>query len=189
MHHYVLRRNNMRVVGGIYRHRILEWPDDTSHIRPTKDRIRESIFSALGPIDNLKSLDLYSGSGAIGIESLSRGCSFCTFVDCNKTAINTIKKNISNLNITNARVIMKKDDDAIKDFIENQEIFDIVFIDPPYKEGRYEELLDTFLNNNLISRKGIFVIECDREINIKDELFTKRKDYQYGEVKVIILWR
>ena len=179
----------MRVVGGLYRHRILEWPDDVSHIRPTKDRIRESIFNALGNIEGLNALDLYSGSGAMGIESLSRGCKYCTFVDCNKIAINVTKKNISNLNITNARVLMKKDDDAIKDFISNNETFDIIFIDPPYKEGRYEELVDTFITNHLISEKGIIVIECDREINIKEELFKKRKDYQYGEVKVIILWR
>ena len=179
----------MRVVGGIYRHRILEWPDDVSHIRPTKDRIRESIFNALGPIDNLKALDLYSGSGAMGIEALSRGCSFCTFVDCNKIAINITKKNLSNLNIINSRVLAKKDDEAIKEFINNQETFDIVFIDPPYKEGRYEELLDIFIDNSLISKRGIFVVECDRSISVKDEMFAKRKDYQYGEVKVIILWR
>lgn len=179
----------MRVVGGIYKRRLLIWPDDAKHIRPTKDRIRESIFNALGPLDNLKSLDLYSGSGAMGIESLSRGCSFATFVDCNKIAIETTKKNLNNLNIKNAKVIYKKDVDAIKEFIDNQETFDILFLDPPYKEGKYEEVISTFIDNKLLSPNSVIVIEVDHELNIKEEWYKIRKDYQYGEVKVIILWR
>ena len=116
----------MRVIGGIYRHRILSWPDDAKHIRPTKDRIRESIFSALGPLDGYKALDLYSGSGAMGIEALSRGCSFATFVDCNKVALDTTKGNLKSLGINNARVIAKRDTDAIASFIKNKEVFDLV---------------------------------------------------------------
>ena len=85
----------MRIVGGIYRHRIINYPNDAEHIRPTKDRIREAIFSALGDLSGFKGLDLYSGSGAMGIEALSRGASFMTFVDKNKVAINTTKNNIS----------------------------------------------------------------------------------------------
>ena len=179
----------MRVIGGIYRHRILSWPDDAKHIRPTKDRIRESIFSALGPLDGYKALDLYSGSGAMGIEALSRGCSFATFVDCNKVALDTTKGNLNSLGINNARVIAKRDTDAIASFIENKEVFDILFLDPPYKEGRYEEIIKTFIENNLLSAHAIIVTESNRDIDIPDNTFNKRKDYQYGEVKVIILWR
>lgn len=179
----------MRVIGGIYRHRILSWPDDAKHIRPTKDRIRESIFSALGPLDGLKALDLYSGSGAMGIEALSRGSSFATFVDCNKVALETTKGNLKSLGINNARVIAKKDTDAILDFINNKEIFDILFLDPPYEEGRYEEIIKTFIDNKLLSAHAIIVIEANRDVVILDDIFNKRKDYQYGEVKVIILWR
>ena len=179
----------MRVIGGIYKRRLLTWPDDAKHIRPTKDRIREAIFSALGPLDGLKSLDLYSGSGAMGIESLSRGCSFATFVDCNKVALDTTKKNLSSLGITNARVIAKKDTDAIKDFIANKETFDILFLDPPYEEGRYEEILNIFISNNLLNTHAMIIMEANRAIDIPENWYIKRKDYQYGEVKVIILWR
>ena len=77
----------MRIVGGIYRHRLIEYPNDAEHIRPTKDRIREAIFSAVGDLTNRIGLDLYSGSGAMGIEGLSRGASFMTFVDHNRVAI------------------------------------------------------------------------------------------------------
>lgn len=178
----------MRVVGGIYKRRLLEWPDDVKHIRPTKDRIREAIFSALGPLDDLTSLDLYSGSGAMGIESLSRGCKFCTFVDNNKIAIETTKKNLASLNIKNAKVIFKNDLQAIEEFKEKNTKFDLIFLDPPYKEGKYEEIIKLFIDNNLVNSHHIFVLETDRGINIEDNWYIKRKDYQYGEVKVIILW-
>ena len=186
---YAPEENNMRVIGGIYKRRLLTWPDDAKHIRPTKDRIREAIFSALGPLDGLKSLDLYSGSGSMGIESLSRGCSFATFVDCNKVALDTTKKNLSSLGITNARVIAKKDTDAIKDFIANKETFDILFLDPPYEEGKYEEILNIFISNNLLNTHAMIIMEANRAIDIPENWYIKRKDYQYGEVKVIILWR
>ncbi len=179
----------MRVIGGIYKRRILSWPDDAKHIRPTKDRIREAIFDALGPLDNLTSLDLYSGSGAMGIESLSRGCKFATFVDINPIAIETTKKNLLSLNIKNARVINKKDELAIKDFINQHETFDILFLDPPYETGEYEKIIQLFIENNLLNPHALIVIEANREINIPTEWYIKRKDYHYGEVKVIILWR
>lgn len=178
----------MRVVGGIYKRRILEWPDDVKHIRPTKDRIREAIFSALGPLDDLISLDLYSGSGAMGIESLSRGCQYAYFVDNNKIAIDVTKRNLNNLNIKNAEVIYKNDLSAIDYFIANNKKFDLLFLDPPYQEGKYEEIIKLFMDNNLFNNHHIVVIETSREIDIKEEWYTKRKDYQYGEVRVIILW-
>ena len=130
----------MRVVGGIYKRRLITYPDDAEHIRPTKDRIREAIFSAVGDIDGYKGLDLYSGSGAMGIEGLSRGCSSMVFVDNNKLAIETTKKNINSLGITNAEIFFKNDFDALEIFKKENRVFDIVFLDPPYKAGKYEEL-------------------------------------------------
>ena len=179
----------MRVVGGIYRHRIIEWPEDTLHIRPTKDRVREAIFSALGDLSGYKGLDLYSGSGAMGIEGLSRGCSFMTFVDINKVAIEVTKKNISSLKINNAEVLFQDDMSAIDSFIKNKRVFDVVFLDPPYKEGKYEELVKLFLNNNLLSEHGIIVMESDRDISVDESAFSKVKRYKYGDIKVAILWR
>ena len=179
----------MRVVGGIYRHRIIEWPEDRLHIRPTKDRVREAIFSALGDLNGFKGLDLYSGSGAMGIEGLSRGCSFMTFVDINKVAIEVTKKNISSLKINNAEVLFQDDMSAIELFVKNKRVFDIVFLDPPYKEGKYEELVKLFLKNNLLSEHGIIVMESDRDIVIDESAFSKVKRYKYGDIKVAILWR
>ena len=178
----------MRIVAGIYKRRLIVYPDDASHIRPTKDRIREAIFSALGDLTGYIGLDLYSGSGAMGIEGLSRGCKFMTFVDNNKLAIETTKKNISNLGITNAEVLFMDDTKAIELFINDKKKFDIIFLDPPYKTGKYEEIVDLLIKNELLSEHGIIVMESDRDIEISHP-FTKRRDYKYGDIKVAILWR
>ena len=179
----------MRIVGGIYKRRLITYPDDAKHIRPTKDRVREAIFSALGDIDGYKGLDLYSGSGAMGIEALSRGCSFMTFVDINKVAIDTTKKNLSSLDIKNAKVLFMSDEMAIKSFIDHKEQFDILFLDPPYKEGKYIEIVDLFINNNLLSKNAIIVMESDRNILIDESYYERRRDYKYGDIYVAILWR
>ena len=183
------RKNKMRIVGGIYKRRLITYPDDALHIRPTKDRVREAIFSALGDLSNYRGLDLYSGSGAMGIEGLSRGCSFMTFVDQNKIAIETTKKNLKSLNIENAEVLFMKDETALSSFIKDKKVFDIVFLDPPYKEGKYEEVVSMLLNHKLISEHGIIVMESDHDIALEDSLFKKRRDYKYGDIKVAILWR
>ena len=85
----------MRIVGGKYRHRLIVFPDDMEHTRPTKDRIREAIFSAVNNINDYNALDLYAGSGAMGLEALSRGAKFCAFVDVSNLAIKVIKALIS----------------------------------------------------------------------------------------------
>lgn len=179
----------MRIVGGIYKRRLITYPDDAKHIRPTKDRIREAIFSALGDLTDYKGLDLYSGSGAMGIEGLSRGCSFMTFVDINKTAIEVTKKNLDSLNIKNAEVLLMEDLKAIDKFIARKDKFDIVFLDPPYKEGKYEEIISLFIKNDLLSERAIIVIESDRDVYFACDYFSKRRDYKYGEIKVAIMWR
>ena len=179
----------MRIVGGIYKRRLITYPDDAEHIRPTKDRIREAIFSALGDLTNYKGLDLYSGSGAMGIEGLSRGCSFMTFVDQNKVAIATTKKNLESLKITNAEVLFMQDVHAIKLFIERKEKFDIIFLDPPYKEGKYEEIVSLFIENDLLNKNAIIVIESDHDVTLPSSYYNNKRDYKYGEIKVSIYWR
>ena len=186
---YVQRKNKMRIVGGIYKRRLITYPDDASHIRPTKDRIREAIFSAIGDLTGYTGLDLYSGSGAMGIEGLSRGCSFMTFVDQNKIAIETTKKNISSLNIKNSEVLFMKDETAIDKFINEKRKFDVVFIDPPYKEGKYEEVINAFIKGDLLSTRAIIVIESDHEVALSNNFFKTRRDYKYGDIRVAILWR
>ena len=142
----------MRVVGGIYRHRLLTYPDDATHTRPTKDRVREAIFSALGDINGYRVLDLYAGSGAMGLEALSRGASHATFVDISPLAVKAIKENVNSLKVSENEyeIIRNKDVNAIGLFKQRHNQFDLIVLDPPYEEGKYEEIVDQLFKNNLI---------------------------------------
>ena len=178
----------MRIVGGKYRHRIIVYPDDATHTRPTKDRVREAIFSAIGDISNARVLDLYAGSGAMGIEALSRGASHCTFIDISPIAIKTIKENLNNLKIDNNEyeVIKNKDINAIESF-KNK--FDLIILDPPYEEGQYELIVNLLKEKDLLSEHAIIVMEANRSIKLENIDYIKNKEYHYGEINVFIYWR
>ena len=178
----------MRIVGGKYRHRIIIYPDDATHTRPTKDRVREAIFSAIGDISNARVLDLYAGSGAMGIEALSRGASHCTFVDISLVAIKTIKENLNNLKIDNNEyeVIKNKDINAIESF-KNK--FDLIILDPPYEEGQYELIVNLLKEKDLLNEHAIIVMEANRSIKLENIDYIKNKEYHYGEINVFIYWR
>ena len=181
----------MRIVGGKYRHRLIDFPDDMAHTRPTKDRIREAIFSALGDISNDVALDLYAGSGAMGLEALSRGAKKCVFVDVSPLAVKVIKNNLSNLKINEEeyQLIKDKDINALESFKNNEQKFDLVFLDPPYEQGDYQGIVNILLNNDLLGNHAVIVIEANRDVNLENIDYQKKKEYHYGEIKVFIYWR
>ena len=181
----------MRIVGGKYRHRQIIFPDDMEHTRPTKDRIREAIFSALGDISNARVLDLYAGSGAMGIEALSRGASHATFVDISPRAIKVIKDNINSLKIPNDEyeIIKDKDINAIDSFTKNNIKFDLVILDPPYEEGQYELIVKLLIEKDLLNKSAIIVMESNRLVSLENIDYQKNKEYHYGDIIVDILWR
>ena len=178
----------MRIVGGKYRHRLIVYPDDATHTRPTKDRVREAIFSAVGDITNYNVLDLYAGSGAMGIEALSRGASHCVFVDNSVIAIKTIKENVTNLKIPNEEYEIIKNRDLIAlDLLQQK--FDLIILDPPYEEGQYELIVDLLKEKDLLSENAIIVMEANRPIILENIDYKRNKEYHYGEIMVFIYWR
>ena len=181
----------MRIVGGKYRHRQIIYPNDMEHTRPTKDRIREAIFSAIGDITNTVALDLYAGSGAMGLEALSRGAKKCAFVDISNIAIKTIKDNISNLKIVDEeyQIIKDKDVNALELFKNNKQKFDIVFLDPPYEQGDYQHIVELLVNNDLLNDNSVIVIEANRDVSLENVDYNRKRDYHYGEINVFIYWR
>ena len=176
----------MRIVGGKYRHRLISWPDDQTNTRPTKDRVREAVFSALGDISGVTVLDLYAGSGAMGLEALSREASFCYFVDIAPIALKTLKANINSLSIPQEQymVIARKDIDAINHI--NKKV-DLLILDPPYKQGKYNEIID--ICKNILNDKSIIVCESDHKLNFDESDYSKIKEYKYGDTLVTILWK
>ena len=177
----------IRTVSGKYRHLILKQPNVTS-TRPTMDKVREALMSSLGFfIQNRTVLDLFAGSGALGLEALSRGAKKCVFVDNNFEAIKTIKENIRALKIEEETEVIKNE---YMSYLQNSnEIFSLVFLDPPYKEkDSYEKVISYLLKEQRLSKDGIIVLEIYFPFE-DDALFTKTKHDRYGMVHVTILWR
>lgn len=181
----------MRIVGGKYRHRLINYPQDMTQTRPTKDRVREAIFSALNNIDDTNVLDLYAGSGAMGLEALSRGAKKVTFVDISALAIQTIKDNLLSLNVSSESysLIKGRDTDVLTNLKESGQKFDLIFLDPPYEKGEYVQIVNLLKEYDLLSEKAILVLESNRPITLEKLDYQKDKEYHYGEIIVHIYWR
>lgn len=179
----------MRVISGKVRGLKLIAPpgEDT---RPTLDRVKEAVFSMILPfIIDAKVLDLFSGSGALGIESLSRGAQCAVFVDNSIDAINCIHSNVNSAKFGDTSVIIQKD--SIAFLKDNKDSFDIIFLDPPYLRNMYTETLENILKNNALSQEGIIVLEYDYEavsFTIPNG-FSIVKEKKYGRVGVMVLKR
>ena len=177
----------MRIISGKYKGKKLKG-FDIDGTRPTMDRVKESIFSTIqNYIEDSIVLDLFSGSGNLGIEAISNGAKMCYFVDNNKISINVIKENINSSNISNAEIINSDYKKALDIFKEKNIIFDIVFLDPPYKDYDFINYSVSFLDeNNLINDNGIIICEFEESINTDYKNLTIFKDKKYGSKKVVI---
>lgn len=157
----------MRVIGGSLRGRTLK-TFKGSAIRPTSDRTREAVFNIIAPLMPLKrALDLFAGTGAMGIESLSRGTEEAVFVDSSPAAVNIIKKNLDSLGLSGRTRVYKKDvKGAVSAFRENNELFDLIFIDPPYGAGLLIRTLgliaDTEGGDSILKPDGVIVAESSK---------------------------
>lgn len=151
----------MRIISGLYRGRLIKSPTD-SKTRPTSDRLRETLFNIIAPRigDETRFLDLCAGTGAIGIEALSRGVIFTTFVDKSKRACALIEENLDLLKIPeeDTEIIML----AAETFVSrnHQKGYDIIFFDPPY-QFEYPLVLREIADqeNNLLNEDGVFIAE------------------------------
>ena len=179
----------MRIVAGIYRHRLIEYPENNPNIRPTKDMVREGVFSALGDISGYKVLDLFAGSGSMGIEALSRDAEICYFVDHDNLSIKVVKNNLVKLGINNARVLQLDYNEALDTFVNRKEVFDLIILDPPYASGYYIEIIKKIYEQNLIGEKGVVVVENDGSISYDDFAFITYRRYHYGKTYVDLLRR
>jgi 16S rRNA (guanine966-N2)-methyltransferase len=122
----------MRIVAGIHKGRRLGAPRGHS-TRPTADRVRESVFNLLGPLADARALDLYAGSGALGIEALSRGAAAATFVDSDARAVAAVRANLERLEIEDARVVKASVQSFLRSAARRGERWSLAFCDPPYR--------------------------------------------------------
>lgn len=149
----------MRIISGIYRNRIIKQVPITS-TRETSDKVRGAIFNSINNyIENSITLDLFSGSGAMGIESLSRGAKKAFFNDLNIIAYRTIKDNLNALKITDMNILNLDYKEALLYYTNKLINFDIIFLDPPYKLDIINDIINYILENNLLNKFGIIVCE------------------------------
>ena len=150
----------MKVISGTLKGRNIEGYN-IDGTRPTMDRVKESLFATIQT--NLKDsvvLDLFAGSGQLGIEAISNGASTCYFVDNNKEVIKVLNRNISNLNIkSNSKVILSDWKKALNDFANQGIRFDLIFVDPPYDYNVYEKILEKVSTLNLLNDNGLIILE------------------------------
>ena len=177
---------SLRVISGAARGLKLESLDGLS-TRPTLDRVKESIFNMLfDAVTDANILDLFAGSGAMGIEALSRYAAKCTFVDNNKEAINIINNNIKKASVTDRANVCFCD---YNKFLSScSEKYDIVFLDPPYMAGFTEDVLEKLYNSKLLGENCIIVVESDK--NSKPHFgnnYKIIKEKNYGRVNVCLL--
>lgn len=168
----------MRIISGEFKGRKLKTLDGMN-TRPTADRVKESLFNILGNrIYDAKVLDLFAGSGSLGLEALSRGAISCVFVDSFKDAINIVKENVKLCKKDNCSKFINKDYMEVLKLIDDK--FDIIFVDPPYSKGI--EILVLANIKEVLAENGIVIIETDQQDVPPDEIngLIKYDSRKYG---------
>lgn len=171
----------MRVISGKYKGKVINGFDILG-TRPTMDRVKESMFASIqGYLKNSVCVDLFAGSGSLGIEALSNGASCCYFVENSDSIFNILKGNLSSVD---GSILLKKDYmDALKYFIDSGIKFDLIFLDPPYKLNLINGVLDFVTQNNLLNPHAIVVCEYEGE-NVSNSNLKLIKSKKYGSKKV-----
>jgi 16S rRNA (guanine(966)-N(2))-methyltransferase RsmD len=178
----------MRIIAGTARGMRLSAPAGTS-TRPTTDRIKENIFNILSPfMPGARFLDLFSGSGAIGIEALSRGAEAAVFVEQSRGAARVIDENLAKAKLNDrAEVIVMPVRQAVNQLNSGGRSFEIIFMDPPYESKYVDDVISQLGATRLLASDGIIAAELPARLTpIANDVFTVTRVKEYGDKKLII---
>lgn len=179
----------MRVISGTARGRRLKELQGMD-TRPTTDKVKESMFNIIQfDLEGRKVLDLFAGTGQLGIEALSRGAAHCTFIDTRRDAVAVIKENLKSTNFSQQSSVMQSDSLA---FLSScREKFDIIFLDPPYQTDFLDRCMETVVMFDILNEHGIMVCEsaADRVLPTLPEEYQMSREYRYGKIKLTICRR
>lgn len=170
----------MRIVAGDFKGRKLETPMNND-IRPTSEKVKEGLFSSIaGNLHDAVCVDLFAGTGNLGLEALSRGASKCYFGDNSRASIEIVRRNVEHCKAEDWSVVYFGDYEKVLNKIH--EPIDIFFLDPPYREGLYEHCFELIRDLQLLNEEGIIVAEHATNDVFPDEIagFVKLKDRKYG---------
>ena len=180
----------MRIVGGSFRGRTLTGPK-SQEIRPTSDRTRESIFNILmhaygDPVSGARVLDLFAGTGALGLEALSRGAAVALFVDDGAEARALIRQNVETLGTAGVSRIFRRDATRLGDVHPN-EPFSLVFLDPPYGKGCAEQALASARAGGWLTNDALVIVEETTGAFATPDGFEEIERRDYGDTEIMIL--
>ncbi|WP_223595972.1 16S rRNA (guanine(966)-N(2))-methyltransferase RsmD [Neobacillus bataviensis] len=182
----------MRVVSGSCKGRPLKAVPGNS-TRPTTDKVKEAIFNMIGPyFDGGMGLDLFAGSGGLGLEALSRGLDKVIFIDRESKAIQVIHENIKACKFEEKAEVFRNDAErAIKALIKREISFDYIFLDPPYKKQQLVSLMEKMDEQELVKTNGIIICEHSFDVELPRNVgrFTQIKHEKYGIIAVTIYSR
>jgi 16S rRNA (guanine966-N2)-methyltransferase len=173
----------MRVITGSARGRRLKTPENYD-IRPTADSVKEAVFNIIQfDIEGRRVLDLFAGTGQLGIECLSRGAAECVFVDADRAAVNIVRDNLAACALKGEVV----QEDSVG-FLDRCGKFDIIFVDPPYDSGLYDKILQKINSVDILSDGGIIICESRRETPMPQVFppYFRGREYAYGKVKITV---
>ena len=176
----------MRVITGKARGVQLKTPDGMA-TRPTTDRVKEALFSIIQfDVPTAKVLDLFGGTGQLGIEALSRGAKHAVFVDAGEPACRLIRENLRRTKLESDAMVIRSD--YLTYLKRCREKFDIIFLDPPYAEVFLENALKCIAEIDILESGGIIIAErpVGKELPWDFEGFTRSKDYKYGTVLLTV---
>lgn len=181
----------MRIISGINKGMKLYAPEG-QNVRPTSDKIKEAIFNIIGQIDEKATvLDLFAGSGSIGIEFLARGAKHATFVDSSTKSLSYVKKNLELGKFMDKSTIIQKDyDKAIAYLSHNNQKFNYIFADPPYDYKLSSSILNNIINYSLISKEGLLIIETEKDERLFEDIEINSLNYKekvYGRTRISII--
>ena len=177
----------MRIIAGQFKGARLYSPKNNL-VRPTSDRVREFIFSYLGPdVQGAMVLDLFAGTGAFGIEAISRGAKESFFVDVSTASIELTSKNSDKVGIS-AKTFRMRAEQYLKKAIEQNRVFDIIFCDPPYNYNRIEKIMSTILSLDLLEKKnGLIIYESSSKNPVLPvDGFFVAKEKQMGDTQITV---
>ncbi|MGL4949182.1 MAG: 16S rRNA (guanine(966)-N(2))-methyltransferase RsmD [Anaeroplasmataceae bacterium] len=177
----------MRINAGNYKGRKIK-TTNLETTRETSDKVRQAMFNLIGQyFSGGNALDLFAGSGALGIESISRGINKCYFNDKNKQAVKVIEENINIVGCNDQSIVFNKDFEECIDFISSVK-FRLVFLDPPYSMINIVNIIDIFDKNNMIDDNGIVVCETSSDTSLPEVIgsLTVLKQRKYGIKKITI---
>ncbi len=179
----------MRIISGSARGRKLKEPQGMD-TRPTTDKVKESLFNIIQfDLEGRRVLDLFGGTGQLGLEALSRGSAHCTFVEQRREAVALIRENLKRTGFSDrARVVQGE---ALSFLASCRERFDIVFLDPPYQGGLLEQSLEKIVQFDILREHGIMICEsaADWRLPPLQAPYEEGREYRYGKTKLTVCRR